>query len=154
MPMTDETVARITDISLREATIAVRRRTEGIRRQDSPRVGLRLVCFDCININWAGIHTVMRSNGSATSHGQVIHLKCYFGWQQTVDQHLRLILRGDIATAKWLEDRWVDHMMCNDDMTVGTRRRRRRAREVALFDIDGTTSEVRRRRRTGGCVVM
>ncbi|EPS44279.1 hypothetical protein H072_1717 [Dactylellina haptotyla CBS 200.50] len=159
---------RITDAFLAEAAGAIRRRASNNLKSRKPKVGLRLVCFDCVNVNWTGIHSVLTANSTHTSEmkssksnvnnsmpvcREVIHLKCYYGWQQTADQHLKLVLRGDFASSKWLEDRWADHMTSNEDTTQSSRRRRRRAREAALLDLDDN-HDGRRRRRTGGCSVM
>ncbi|RVD80605.1 uncharacterized protein DFL_008499 [Arthrobotrys flagrans] len=160
---------RITDAFLAEASTAVRSRVSSNSTSRKPRVGLRLVCFDCVNVNWIGIQYVLSANSTHTTDSkigktnknstnlapcrEVIHLKCYYGWQQTADQHLKLVLRGDMASAKWLEDRWADHMTSNEDTTQSSRRRRRRAREAAMLDFDDG-HDGRRRRRTGGCSIM
>ncbi|KAK6534210.1 hypothetical protein TWF281_005543 [Arthrobotrys megalospora] len=160
---------RITDAFLAEAATAVRSRASVNLISRKPRVGLRLVCFDCVNVNWTGIQSVLAANSTHTTDlkfgksnknstnlapcREVIHLKCYYGWQQTADQHLKLVLRGDMASAKWLEDRWADHMTSNEDTTQSSRRRRRRAREAAMLDFDDN-HDGRRRRRTGGCSIM
>ncbi|KAJ6258411.1 hypothetical protein Dda_6451 [Drechslerella dactyloides] len=161
---------RITDTFLVEAAAAVRQRGSAVRSR-KPRIGLRLVCFDCVNVNWTGIHAVLAANstrsldkkltdgskdGVSSSIGicrEVIQLKCYYGWQQTADQHLKLVMRGDCASAKWLEERWSEHMTSNEDSSQSSRRRRRRAREAALLDLD-ENHDGRRRRRTGGCAIM
>ncbi|EWC44061.1 hypothetical protein DRE_01413 [Drechslerella stenobrocha 248] len=165
---------RITDTFLAEAATAVRQRvSNGGSKSRKPRVGLRMVCFDCVNVNWTGVHSVLSANsthtmdtkqkqkqkqgeGAGSNAGicrEVIQLKCYYGWQQTADQHLKLVVRGDYASAKWLEDRWADHMTSNEDTAQSSRRRRRRAREAALLDMD-ENHDGRRRRRTGGCSIM
>ncbi|KAF3921071.1 hypothetical protein AA313_de0205177 [Arthrobotrys entomopaga] len=159
---------RITDSFLSEAATAVRKRPSGTKSK-KPKVGLRMVCFDCVNVNWTGIHSVMTANSTHASETknsksnmnnstpacrEVIHLKCYYGWQPTADHHLKLVLRNDFASAKWLEERWADHMTSNEDTTQSSRRRRRRAREAAaLLDLDDH-HDGRRRRRTGGCSIM
>ncbi|KAK6331112.1 hypothetical protein TWF696_003182 [Orbilia brochopaga] len=164
---------RITDTFLMAAAAAVgKRRSPGKSRK--PKIGLRLVCFDCVNVNWTGIHAVLAANsthprdrkhdydadkdGNGGNGGggvcrDVIQLKCYYGWQQTADQHLKLVMRGDCASAKWLEGRWAEHMTSNEDSAQSSRRRRRRAREAALLDLD-ENHDGRRRRRTGGCAIM
>ncbi|KAF3913505.1 hypothetical protein ABW21_db0206696 [Orbilia brochopaga] len=168
---------RITDASLVAAATAVgKRRSAG--RSRKPRIGMRLVCFDCVNVNWTGVHAVLTANsthprdrkhdyeadkdgnggGSGSGSGvyvcrDVIQLKCYYGWQQTADQHLKLVMRGDCASAKWLEGRWAEHMTSTEDSAQSSRRRRRRAREAALLDLD-ENHDGRRRRRTGGCAIM
>lgn len=65
---------------------------------------------------------------------EIISLKCFYGWQMTVDEHTKRVLRGDIAAAGRLERKWADYMQANEEAGVsgaaGRRRRRRRAREA------------------------
>jgi F-box and leucine-rich repeat protein 2/20 len=98
---------------------------------------------------------------------QVIQLKCFYGWQMTVEEHTKRVLRGDFAAAGRLERKWADYMMANEEAGAGgagARRRRRRAREAAMLHADeegengngagGTVGGRRRRARSGGCAVM
>ncbi|KAL1989304.1 hypothetical protein VTN96DRAFT_66 [Rasamsonia emersonii] len=197
---------RISDLSLMEASFRVRKRGYGT---SLPRVGLRLVVFDCINVTWAGVREVLSSNaylprslktGSArvtvTETGErsdaslpssassdaspssppapvqmypneIIQLKCFYGWQMTVDEHTKRVLRGDLAAAARLDRKWADYMMATEEAGAagaGARRRRRRVREAErLFNDDeedggiGIISPLagrRRRARSGGCIVM
>jgi F-box/leucine-rich repeat protein 2/20 len=73
-------------------------------------------------------------------------MKCFFGWQMTVDEHMRRVLRGDKEGAKKLEVKWAEHMTMSEDNGLGRRRRRRHA----LWD-DGDDSG--RRRVRSGCVI-
>ncbi|KAJ5919770.1 hypothetical protein N7454_009605 [Penicillium verhagenii] len=50
---------RISDLTLMEASFRVRRRGYS---EDVPKVGLRLVVFDCANVTWAGVKEVLSSN--------------------------------------------------------------------------------------------
>lgn len=50
---------RVSDLCLMEASSLVRKRGYGT---DLPRVGLRIVVFDCINVTWAGVREVLSSN--------------------------------------------------------------------------------------------
>lgn len=50
---------RISDLSLMEASTLVRRRGYGT---SLPKIGLRIVVFDCINVTWAGVREVLSSN--------------------------------------------------------------------------------------------
>jgi F-box/leucine-rich repeat protein 2/20 len=202
---------RISDLSLMEASFRVRKRGYGT---GLPRVGLRLVVFDCVNVTWAGVREVLSSNaylprslkaGSAvvtvketgdrsdTSLSssacsitplplpptttpsvpkypkEIIQLKCFYGWQMTVDEHTKRVLRGDLLAANRLDRKWADYMMATEEAGVagaGARRRRRRAREAErLYNADGDeddglgiigplTAGRRRRARSGGCMVM
>ncbi|KAL1971091.1 hypothetical protein VTN77DRAFT_42 [Rasamsonia byssochlamydoides] len=195
---------RISDLSLMEASFRVRKRGYGTAL---PRVGLRLVVFDCINVTWAGVREVLSSNaylprsmktGSAVVSvketgdrsdsslassqsspstppvpmypNEIIQLKCFYGWQMTVDEHTKRVLRGDLAAANRLDRKWADYMMATEEAGAGgagARRRRRRAREAErLYNADeeeedgvgvgimGPLAGRRRRARSGGCIVM
>ncbi|EFQ98059.1 hypothetical protein MGYG_01096 [Nannizzia gypsea CBS 118893] len=98
---------------------------------------------------------------------EIISLKCYYGWQKTVDEHTKRVLRGNLASAMRLERKWGDYMMANEETGGTTRRSRRRARDLeALYDLDedqeygygpaglAPLGGRRRRARSGGCVVM
>jgi F-box/leucine-rich repeat protein 2/20 len=101
---------------------------------------------------------------------EIIQLKCFYGWQMTVDEHTKRVLRGNHAAAKRLERKWADYMMATEEAGVagaGARRRRRRARDAeALFAEDDDEDNWygpgglaplggrRRRARSGGCMVM
>lgn len=198
---------RISDLSLMEASSRVRRRGYGSK---PPKVGMRLVVFDCANVTWAGVREVLSSNcyiprsrknlstaavitvteatdpnASATCTisttsvpqapkifpNEIIQLKCFYGWQMTVDEHTKRVLRGDLTSASRLDRKWADYMMVTEEAGAGgagARRRRRRAREVErLYNADEGDGEIlgmggfgpivggaRRRARSGGCVVM
>jgi F-box/leucine-rich repeat protein 2/20 len=159
---------RVSDLTLMEASFRVRKRGYG---EDMPKVGLRLVVFDCANVTWAGIKEVLSSNAyiprtrksstnpivsvtqtsldsdSATSTAfvtpsstpspsptfpaEIIQLKCFYGWQMTVDEHTKRVLRGDLNAASRLDRKWADYMMATEEAGAagaGARRRRRRAR--------------------------
>ncbi|KAL2128730.1 hypothetical protein VTI74DRAFT_8720 [Chaetomium olivicolor] len=107
---------------------------------------------------------------------EIISLKCFYGWQMTVDEHTKRVLRGDLAAACRLERKWADYMQANEEAGMagaGGRRRRRRAREAqAVHDLEegnghgaggggllvgnvGGGGGRRRARTTGGsCAVM
>lgn len=201
---------RISDLALMEASSQMRHRGFG---NEIPKVGLRLVVFDCANVTWAGIREVMSSNTyvrnvpkavpsvtvmdlpdddsappsscitptSSTSQcttpvaeataqrypKEIIQLKCFYGWQMTVDEHTKRVLRGNLVSAGRLERKWADYMMSNEEADAGgagARRRRRRAREAErLYNADeddgdeylpGGLGPRRRRARSGGCTVM
>jgi len=90
---------------------------------------------------------------------QIIALKVFYGYQQTVQEHTRRVLRGDHAAATRLERKWAEYMMASEEagaaMGVGTgggvghvnahlgalglagnRRRRRRVREAQMMHAD------------------
>ncbi|KAF3386152.1 F-box/LRR-repeat protein 2 [Penicillium rolfsii] len=197
---------RVSDLTLMEASFRIRKRGYG---EDLPKVGLRLVVFDCANVTWAGIKEVLSSNAyiprarkssanaivsvtqtsldsdsglstvvtptatpspSPTFPAEIIQLKCFYGWQMTVDEHTKRVLRGDLNSASRLDRKWADYMMATEEAGVagaGARRRRRRAREAErLYNADededdsygvGGVSVLggrRRRAQSGGCTVM
>lgn len=87
----------------------------------------------------------------------------------TVDEHMKRVLRGDVAAASRLDRKWADYMMATEEAGAtgaGARRRRRRAREAErLYNADEDEDEYglggfsalggrRRRAQSGNCVVM
>lgn len=182
---------RIGDLVLAEAASMVRSRSPRTSSFHSrPLIGLRMVIFDCQNVTWTGIREVLSrnsevrkpismhisadaSNGSVkasrkdlTYPTEIIGLKCYYGWQMTVDEHTKRVLKGDLPAAGRLERKWVEYMMANEEAGVagaGARRRRRRAREAQLLHADEEEGGMgnggggigrRRRARSSGCAVM
>jgi len=169
---------RISDLVLAEAAAMVRARSSRTTSAAPPRTSLRMVVFDCQNVTWTGIREILSRNAEikkpsaraveqgqlATYPSEVIGLKCFYGWQMTVDEHMKRVLKGDLASASRLERRWADYMMMNEEAGVpgaGVRRRRRRAREAAMLHADEEEGGVgmggigrRRRARSGGCTVM
>jgi len=172
----------------------------------SPRIGLRMVVYDCQNVTWTGIREVLARNAeirtslfpaapmtlnnnsntrsfslSQPTH-EIITLKCFYGFQPTVTEHTRRILRGDLAAAARLERKWAEYMMASEEAGGGTgtvgaygglgggygnRRRRRRAREARMMHADeqaegeelddGDAGVIGRRRRARsgpGCAMM
>ncbi|KAL9094007.1 MAG: hypothetical protein Q9165_003677 [Trypethelium subeluteriae] len=164
-----------------------------------PAVGLRLAVYDCQNVTWTGVREVLSRNAeirrphhyahhsaaaaaaaatstttASSSHPvthptHIIHLKCFYGWQPTVEEHTKRVLRGDFAAAGRLERKWADFMQASEEAGAGGsggRRRRRRAREAQMMHADeeegggaglgigGLGVGRRRRARSGGCVVM
>jgi F-box and leucine-rich repeat protein 2/20 len=115
---------------------------------------------------------------------QVIHLKAFYGWQQTVEEHYKRCVSARWGAAARLEGKWAEWMIASEEVGVvghgwGSRRRRRRAREAenrVRDDEEGPEMEEeesgsggegmygggggrggrggRRRARSGGCVVM
>ncbi|KAJ5774265.1 hypothetical protein N7457_009161 [Penicillium paradoxum] len=200
---------RVSDLTLMEACYRIRRRGYS---DDIPKVGLRLMIFDCANITWAGVKEVLSSNAyiprasrkltstvvtvtqasdtdspmtstfvtprstpspspSPTYPNEIIELKCFYGWQMTVDEHTKRVLRGDLTAASRLDRKWAEYMMATEEAGAagaGARRRRRRAREAErLYNADEETNDAygvgsasalggRRRRAQsgGGCIVM
>jgi F-box/leucine-rich repeat protein 2/20 len=195
----------ISDLVLAEAAAMVRARSPLSPVKGRPRVGLRLVVYDCQNVTWTGVREVLSRNAevrrlpetrsataptptattatalatasrtsSATSSAtstatatsnstthpapstetqaqaataativtsisasptttsmsgpvvphfptEAIQLKCFYGWQMTVDEHLKRVLRGDLAAASRLERKWAEYMMSAEEAasTVG-----------------------------------
>ncbi|KIW74028.1 hypothetical protein PV04_02096 [Phialophora macrospora] len=114
---------------------------------------------------------------------EIIHLKAFYGWQQTVEEHYKRCLTGRWGAAARLEQKWAEWMVASEEVGVvghgwSSRRRRRRAREAEYRvrdDEDGAAQEGaagdegasegefapghvprggRRRARSGGCLVM
>lgn len=114
---------------------------------------------------------------------QVIHLKAFYGWQQTVEEHYKRCMTGRWGAAARLEAKWAEWMVASEEVGVvghgwSSRRRRRRARDAEYRvrdDEDGAAPDTgtgdedssglefaagrtprggRRRARSGGCVVM
>ncbi|KAI0016918.1 hypothetical protein F4780DRAFT_631205 [Xylariomycetidae sp. FL0641] len=162
---------RIGDLVLAEAAAMVRARAARTSAKTSrPRIGLKMVVYDCQMITWTGVREVLSWNaeirqpsGGAPSYPtEIIGLKCFYGWQQTVEQHTQRVLRGDFAAAARLERKWADYMQAVEEAGAtgaGNRRRRRRAREAQMLHADeeeGGAAAGRRRARTmgGSCTVM
>ena len=160
---------RISDLVLLEAAAMVRARSA---RSKNPQVGLSMVVYDCQNVTWTGIREVLSRNAETKGPKgdsyapEVVKLKCFYGWQPTVDEHLKRALRSDLPASKRLERKWAEYMMANEEAGTGgagLRRRRRRAREAAMMIADEEEGGVgmagigrRRRARSGatGCSVM
>lgn len=111
----------------------------------------------------SSIHTVLPTPPPAKTTAQskpdlypteIIHLKCFYGWQRTVDRHTKRVLDGNLGAAMRLERKWADCMVANEEAEAGAgagglgigigmgmgarRRRRRRAREaVMVYNADG-----------------
>ncbi|KHN96225.1 F-box/LRR repeat containing protein 2 [Metarhizium album ARSEF 1941] len=162
---------RISDLSLAEAAAMVNKRSQRWpRANDRPEVTLQLVVYDCQNVTWTGIREVLFRNahvkpaagepGKVTYPTEVIGLKCFYGFQMTVDEHQKRVLRGDFSSAGRLERKWADYMQANEEVGMGgagQRRRRRRAREAHaqhLNEEDGGLVGRRRARTMGACSMM
>ncbi|KIM95040.1 hypothetical protein OIDMADRAFT_207020 [Oidiodendron maius Zn] len=165
---------RISDLVLAEAAAMVRTRSSHTSNKHSrPRIGLRIVAFDCQNVTWTGVREVLSRNsevkkptglGFITYPTEIIGLKCFYGWQMTVDEHMKRVLKGDLPAASRLERKWGEYMMANEEAGAGgagARRRRRRAREAQMLHADEEEGGIgmdgigrRRRARSSGCQVM
>lgn len=166
---------KISDLVLAEAASMVRSRaTRTTSVRSRPRIGLRIMVFDCSNVTWTGIREVLTRNSevrkptnsqsNVTYPTEIIGMKCFYGWQMTVDEHMKRVLRGDLPGAARLERKWGDYMMANEEAGVGgagVRRRRRRAREAQMLHADEEEGGVgmagigrRRRARSNGCAIM
>jgi F-box/leucine-rich repeat protein 2/20 len=162
---------KISDLVLAEAASMVIKRSKPASTSDvRPKVTLRLAVYDCQNVTWTGIREVLFRNaqvrpaadqpGGITYPTESIGLKCFYGFQMTVDEHQKRVLRGDFVAAGRLERKWADYMQANEEAGVGGvgyRRRRRRARHAQALHADEEDGGVvgRRRARTlGSCSVM
>lgn len=181
----------ISNAFLTEAAAVVRLRPVGdkrIAKDGKAKIGLRLAAYDCANVTWIGVREVLSRNAETISPNiiartfisaarrpsalpsQVIHLKCFYGWQMMIDEHMKRVLRGDLDGANSLERKWADYMIANEEAGTegrGASRRRRRARAaeiMAAHDLDDPLAAVslasaRRRRTTRGpasvsCTIM
>ncbi|KAI9849460.1 MAG: hypothetical protein M1837_004080 [Sclerophora amabilis] len=169
---------RVSDLVLAEAATMVRERSRHSSYQCVPDVGLRVVAYDCQNVTWTGVREVLSRNAeikrppttTALLTGpsfptEIIQIKCFYGWQMTVDEHTKRVLKGELAAAVRLEQKWAGYMMATEEVGAGgahSRRRRRRAREAAMLHADEEEGGIsatggpgrRRRARSGGCTIM
>ena len=153
---------RVSDLVLIEAAAQVRdrdRRETLPEPTGPPSVGLNVVVFDCQNVTWTGIREILSRN-SETQRREVISLKCFYGYQDTVNEHMKRVLRGDAVAASRLEKKWGEYMVASEEAGAGgagARRRRRRLRDAAMVhadEEDGGPRNGRRRARSGGCTIM
>ncbi|KAF1816644.1 RNI-like protein [Eremomyces bilateralis CBS 781.70] len=153
---------RVSDLVLIEAASLIRdRNRDRLSRAQTvaPKVGLRIVAFDCANVTWTGVREVLNRNAEALQMGltaattlsnctystpsltspespsapnpDILSLKVFYTYQPTVTEHTRRILASNLDGARRLERKWADWMMMNEEAgTGGGRRRRRRAREA------------------------
>ena len=162
---------RISDLSLAEAAAMVLKRSKrSFYAEIRPNVTLQLVVYDCANVTYTGVREVLFRNaqirpatnqpGRITYPTEIIGLKCFYGFQMTVDEHQKRVLRGELASAGRLERKWADYMQANEEAGMvgsGTRRRRRRAREAHALHMneeDGNFGGRRRARTVGSCTIM
>ncbi|KAF4636670.1 hypothetical protein G7Y89_g1407 [Cudoniella acicularis] len=166
---------KISDLVLAEAASMIRTRSSRTTCALSrPLIGLRMVVFDCQNVTWTGIREVLSRNSEVkkprggqsevTYPTEIISMKCFYGWQMTVDEHMKRVLKGDLPAAGRLERKWTEYMMANEEAGAegaGARRRRRRARAAQMLHADEEEGGVgmggigrRRRARSNGCSVM
>lgn len=162
---------RVSDLTLAEAaTMVSKRSNRTLEAGHKPEVTLRMVVYDCQNVTWTGIREVLFRNtqvrplpghpGLVTYPSESISLKCFYGFQMTVDEHQKRVLRGELDAAGRLERKWADYMQANEEAGVGGsghRRRRRRARAahaLHLNEEDGGIGGRRRARTMGSCFMM
>ena len=152
---------RVSDLVLTEAAaqIRARDRTSINSLPGLPKATLHLVVYDCQNVTWSGVREILSRN-SESKRQEVVSLKCFYGYQDTVNEHMKRVLRGDAAAAARLERKWGEYMVASEEagaQGAGARRRRRRLREAAMVHADeeeGGPRGGRRRARSGGCTVM
>lgn len=159
---------RISDLVLAEAAAMVTKRSTRTNDPNArPEQTLELVVFDCHNVTWTGVREVLFRNGQVQASAgqrtyptQVIGLKCFYGYQMTVAEHHKRILRGEFASAGRLERKWAEYMQAAEEAEAGGagyRRRRRRASRarVNLSEEDAELPMGRpRARTTGSCTIM
>ncbi|KAL8801515.1 MAG: hypothetical protein Q9182_004418 [Xanthomendoza sp. 2 TL-2023] len=165
---------RVSDLVLTEAAAQIRERDHHQQtllpstgpldcNGDTPKipvkVALHLTVYDCQNVTWTGIREIMSRN-TEPNRSLIVGLKCFYGYQDTVNEHVKRLRAGRVESARRLERKWAEYMIATEEAGVGgagARRRRRRAREAAMVHADeeeGGPRGGRRRARSGGCVVM
>ncbi|KAG8534102.1 uncharacterized protein KY384_000946 [Bacidia gigantensis] len=152
---------RVSDLVLTEAAAQVweRDRSKPSQHKSPPKPGLHVVVYDCQNVTWTGVREILCRN-TEPNRTEVVSVKCFYGYQDTVNEHMKRVLRGDAKSAARLERKWAEYMIANEEANAGgggSRRRRRRMREAALLHADeeeGGPRNGRRRARSGGCAVM
>lgn len=152
---------RVSDLVLTEAAaqVRIRDRTNPLATNCPPAIGLHLIVYDCQNVTWTGVREILSRN-TEPNRQQVISLKCFYGYQDTVDEHMKRVLRGEAKAAGRLERKWAEYMIASEEagaQGAGARRRRRRLREAAMVHADeeeGGPRSGRRRARSGGCTIM
>lgn len=167
---------RVSDLVLAEAALMVRGRSKRTTdKKAKPEIGLSLVVYDCQHVTWTGVREVLSRNAEIktplclgerprplpTYPTEIIALKCFYGWNMTVDEHTKRVLKSDFSAANRLERKWADYMQANEEAGTGGaggRRRRRRAREAQMAadaeEGGAGAGGGRRRARTAACVVM
>ncbi|PHH61822.1 hypothetical protein CDD81_7925 [Ophiocordyceps australis] len=162
---------RISDLVLAEAAALVLKRSSRSRNANTkPKFTLQLAVYDCQNVTWTGIREILFRNtqvrpvpgipGHITYPTEAIGLKCFYGFQMTVDEHQKRVLQGDLDSANRLERKWSEYMQASEDAEADVTaygRRRRRAREAQaahLEEEDGGVGGRRRARTLGACLVM
>lgn len=157
---------RISDLVLIEAgSMVAGRSTHSVTYGTPPEFTLDLAVYDCHHVTWTGIREILYRNtdrkgkeGSYTYPSQAIALKCFFGYQMTVDEHQRRVRKGNIKGAWRLEKKWAEYMQFTEEADItgaGFRRRRRRARQAeATLHNDGGAIRRARARTMGSCFVM
>ena len=148
---------RVSDAVLSEAAWQLRARDRTPARL--PLIGVRLVVFDCQNITWSGVCEILSYNAEPR-RGQIISLKCFYGYQLMVNEHTKRVLRGEAARAEYVRQMWANRMRSEENGAGRgmflTRIRRRRMRQAAMpyADEEGGPRGGRRRAMSGGCVMM
>ena len=152
---------RVSDLVLTEA--AAQAWAQDRSRPNSvhcpPRANFHIVVYDCQNVTWTGVREILSRN-TEPNRSEVISLKCFYGYQDTVNEHMKRVLRGDAKSAARLERKWAEYMIASEEagaQGAGARRRRRRLREAALVHADeeeGGPRGGRRRARSSGCALM
>ncbi len=106
--------------------------------------------YDCPNISWTGILSILTSNSDQPS--TLKKIKTFYGWQRIVDTHTKRVSCGEIAEAREIERSWASWMMGDTEETLRTGNVSSRDRFLSL-DEDGLRIRERRRKR-GACLIM
>ncbi|PHH67903.1 hypothetical protein CDD82_1013 [Ophiocordyceps australis] len=162
---------RISDRVLLEATTLVLERSSlSTNANTKPKFTLQLAVYDCQHVTWKGIREILFRNAQVWSkldvHGPTVYpteaiaLKCFYGFQMTVDEHQKRVLQGDFGSANRLERKWSEYMRAKEDAEADVtaygrwRRRAREAQAAHLEEEDGSMGGRRRARTLEACLVM
>ena len=128
---------RISDLVLIEAgSMVAGRSTHSVTYGTPPEFTLDLAVYDCHHVTWTGIREILYRNtdrkgkeGSYTYPSQAIALKCFFGYQMTVDEHQRRVRKGNNKGAWRLEKKWAEYMQFTEEADITGARALERAGE-------------------------
>ncbi|KAI4140586.1 MAG: hypothetical protein L6R39_005733, partial [Caloplaca ligustica] len=91
---------RVSDLVLTEAAAQIRLRDQvgplgppfhrDATVQRPRKVALHLTVYDCQNVTWTGIREIMSRN-TEPNRELIIGLKCFYGYQDTVNEHMKRV---------------------------------------------------------------
>ncbi|KAL8686180.1 MAG: hypothetical protein Q9224_005527, partial [Gallowayella concinna] len=124
---------RVSDLVLTEAAAQIRERDHqqilpfagpleyNGNNSNNPRipvkVALHLTVFDCQNVTWTGIREIMSRN-TEPNRSLIVGLKCFYGYQDTVNEHMKRLRSGRVESARRLERKWAEYMIATEEAGV------------------------------------